>query len=147
MARDLETEARSGDAPRNVDQDVVSERLDDDKLPADFPPDEPVASNDYGVTPAEQRVPEPLEERVKREKPDTATVGQADQVGRLVAPDEGVHRDDEKSMVADETSRVAPHDRPVGDVGTGDVTTSETATELARDVSAEEDAVHERHAR
>lgn len=142
----LDTEARSGSAPREIDQDAVSEQVDDDKLPADFPPDEPAASNDYGLTRAEQRIPEPIDERVRREKPDTATVGRTDQVGRLVEPDEGAAPDREKDLIADDVEGVAPHDRPVGDVGTGDVTTSETATELARDVSAEEDAVHERRA-
>lgn len=140
----LETEARSGSAPQRIDRDDVSERLDDDKLPADFPPDEPLASNDYGVTPQEQRVPEPLDERVRREKPETALVGEADGTGRLVAPDEGRPPDEEDRLVANEATGVPAHDRPVGDVGTGDVTTSETATELERDVSAEEDAVRVR---
>jgi hypothetical protein len=140
----LEAEARSGTDPERVTEDEKSEVLDDDKLVSDFPPDQPLASNDYGVTPAQQRIPEPIDERVRREKPESATVGQSDDVGRLVAPDEGQRPDDERSMIADDIEEVPPHDRPVGDVGTGDTTTYETATELSRDVSAEEAAVHER---
>ncbi len=143
---ELETEARSGTSPARITDDDVSEVLDDDKLVSDFPPDQPLASNDYGVTPTEQRVPEAIADRVKREKPETAMVGQTDGVGRLVAPDEGSGPDEEKAMVADEIDRVADHDLPVGDVGTGDTTTYDTANELARDVSAEEAAVHETEA-
>lgn len=139
----LETEARSGDSGTASAEDA-SENLDDAKLTADYPPEEPVGSTDYGVTPAEQRIQEPLEERVARERPDDALVGESDRVGRLVAPDEGVHVDDEGTEIASEVGGVPAHDRPVGDVGTDDVTTQETATELTQDLSAEEAAIHER---
>lgn len=43
-----------------------SEATDVDKIARDFPPDEPVASDDYGVTDAEEAIEEPLEERMLR---------------------------------------------------------------------------------
>lgn len=138
----LETEARGTEG--GVERDDLSETLDDDHLTGEYPPEQPLGSLDYGTTPAEQRIPEPIDERVRREKPETSTVGEADRAGRLVEPDEGTHTDAEAQAVATEISGVAPHDRPVGDVGTGDVTTSETATELTQDLSAEEAAMHRR---
>ena len=141
VADDLEAEVRSGSSGTTSEEDL-SEVLDDDKLPGDFPPDQPMGSFDYGVTPQEQRVPEPIEERVARERPDDAFVGEEGRVGRLVAPDEGVHADDEAAAVARDVDRVSSHDLPVGDVGTGDSTTYDVATELTQDLSAEEAAVH-----
>lgn len=53
-----------------------SEQLDADTLPGDsddptaggeYPPDSPIAALDYGTTPAEARMPEPIAERVERE--------------------------------------------------------------------------------
>jgi hypothetical protein len=148
----LETEARSGSAAGEVDpsgaSEQVSESLDDDKLSVDFPPDEPMAVDDYGTTPQEQRVPEPIDERVEREQPETETAGEPDRVGQLVDPDEGDLRDTERDAVADEVREVPGHDRPVGDVGTGEVTTEEIASgsgpEMQPDQSAEEAAVHQR---
>jgi hypothetical protein len=52
------------------DPQDVAEAQDDDKIGGEFPPEEPVAVEDYGVTGAEQRWDEPLEERVEREEPD-----------------------------------------------------------------------------
>jgi hypothetical protein len=69
MTDPLETEARSGSAPIGGDQDL-SEHLDDDKLGGDFPPDEPLGVEEYGITNHEQRYPEPIAERVEREIPD-----------------------------------------------------------------------------
>lgn len=141
----MEAEARNG-ASGTTSQEDLSEVLDDDKLGGggNHPPDQPVGSFDYGITPQEQRVPEPIAERVQREKPEQSFVGEEGRVGRLVAPDEGIGPDDEAAAVARDVERVADHDRPVGDVGTGDSTTYDVATELGQDLSAEEAAVHER---
>ncbi|MGY6501426.1 MAG: hypothetical protein ACXIVQ_11120 [Acidimicrobiales bacterium] len=62
----------------DTDPQDQAEQLDTDKLggmddPAedpDFPPDEPLAVEEYGTTPAEARTDEPLEERLAREEPD-----------------------------------------------------------------------------
>ena len=49
-----------------------AEALDDDELAGarEFPPERPFVVDDYGTTPAEERLPEPLEEFVRREQPD-----------------------------------------------------------------------------
>ncbi|MEY2420327.1 MAG: hypothetical protein QOI95_394 [Acidimicrobiaceae bacterium] len=49
-----------------------AEALDDDELAGarEFPPERPFVVDDYGTTPGEERVPEPLEEFVRREQPD-----------------------------------------------------------------------------
>lgn len=137
----LETEARGTD-PDSADRDDLSETLDDDHLTGEYPPDAPMGAADYGTTPGEARVQEPIDERVRREKPETSTVGSPDRAGRLVEPDEGTHRDTEAEAVASDVENIAPHDLPDGDVGTGDVTVHETATELTQDLSAEEAAMH-----
>jgi hypothetical protein len=62
------------------------------------PRDYPVAALDYGVTAAEERVDEPLAQRVRREEPDFWELAEADEdrlsPGRLVQPDEGMVDDD-----------------------------------------------------
>lgn len=140
---DAEAEVRNG-ASGTTSQEDLSEVLDADKLAGNYPPDQPAGSFDYGITPQEQRVPEPIAERVKRENPEQAFVGEEGTVGRLVEPDEGINPDTEADAVARDVDRVADHDRPVGDVGTGDTTTYDTANERGRHVSAEEAAMHER---
>ncbi len=55
-------------------RDERSEVLDDDRLPEEYPPERPLAVDDYGVTGAEQATPEPLEEYVAREVPHVTTV-------------------------------------------------------------------------
>jgi uncharacterized protein DUF5709 len=120
--------------------DVDSARAADGPSPAPLPPgrdDGPLAMDEYGTTPEEQRRGEPMDQRLAREEPDVspdalpglreATGGPAlddvpvdphldspvsmydrdepglppnGRVGRLVAPDEGAHQDDEKDEVA-----------------------------------------------
>lgn len=53
-----------------IPDDEKSEVLDDDRLGDDYPPDQPQASEDYGLTGAEQRHKEPLDERIGRDEPD-----------------------------------------------------------------------------
>jgi len=127
-----------------------SEELDDDKLGTDYPPDEPLGVEEYGLTPQEERIQEPIAERVEREEPDFderpegSLAGEPDLVGRLVAPDEGVHVDDEAAAIATAVDGIDGHDMPVGDVGTGDSTTYDVATEMVPELSAEEAAIHVR---
>lgn len=98
-----------------------AEQLDDDKMAMtdtpvedlEYPPDEPMGVDAYGTTAAEERVDEPLDERVAREVPDEAT---EDAGMRLVDPDEGAGPDEEADSVA--------------------------AASTATDLSAEEAAVH-----
>ena len=81
------------------DQDV-SEALDDDKLPGDYPPEQPLGVDEYGVTAAEELVDEPLEERVRREVPEQARADDRG-IGSIVEPDEGGSPDDEPDAVAE----------------------------------------------
>src|SRR3954467_3416178 len=53
-----------------IDEQDRAEELDDDKLEGDFPPDQPLGVDTYGVTPAEERVVEPIAEALAREVPD-----------------------------------------------------------------------------
>jgi hypothetical protein len=80
------------------------------------PSNRAAASLDYGTTADEERSPEPLDRRLGREIPDVTPqdtlAGEApdaatpypedrdERGGRLVAPDEGVHTDDEPDAVA-----------------------------------------------
>lgn len=54
-------------APSDDDR---SELLDDDVLSTQFPPDRPLGVADYGTTHQEQRIEEPIEERVERYEAD-----------------------------------------------------------------------------
>lgn len=64
------------------------------------PHDTALAVEDFGTTPAEQHEGESLDGRLARELPDTPVAVEQDAVGRLVAPDEGVHEDTEKDLLA-----------------------------------------------
>ncbi|WP_407562023.1 DUF5709 domain-containing protein [Streptomyces sp. 184] len=84
------------------------------------PPEKPRGVEHTGVTAAEQRRGESLDERLAEEIPDPPVLPEGDGVGdtpdtdgeliddevgdrragRLVAPDEGAHEDEEKDMVA-----------------------------------------------
>lgn len=48
--------------------DDRSELLDDDTLAPEYPPDRPLGADEYGTTHQEERVDEPLEERVRRDQ-------------------------------------------------------------------------------
>lgn len=87
------------------DDKNLSELVDDDKLPEEYPPDEPTAVDDYGTTAREQVVPEPIDERVAREEPDQGLGGSAGsdvEVGELVEPDAGAGTDETAEAVAHE---------------------------------------------
>jgi hypothetical protein len=126
-----------------------AETLDDDKLPGEYPPDEPMGLNAYGTVPAEERGSEPLAERVRREEPDfgeaSVTPGADDGgVGTLVEPDAGAGPDEEADAVAGEIDPGPPGARAAGDPAGGDPTTRDVATERAPGGRpAEEAAMHE----
>ncbi|MEU2563859.1 DUF5709 domain-containing protein [Streptomyces longispororuber] len=114
-----DNEEQEDAAPLDL-QDAVDERTYDDMLDEGYsPPEKPLGVNETGVTAAEQREGESLDERLSREVPDTEPpagdgIGDlpggegeprdpetgADRAGRLVAPDEGVSRDTTKDLVA-----------------------------------------------
>ncbi|HZU72651.1 MAG TPA: hypothetical protein VE990_07755 [Acidimicrobiales bacterium] len=76
------------------------------------PRDHPVAADDYGTTPAEGRMPERLEDRLRREQPEAR--GAEVRPGRLLAPDGGGLADDEATEVAelaeDDTDGLLPEE-------------------------------------
>ncbi len=124
------------------DDDNLSELLDDDKLPAEYPPDEPLGVDEEELTVRGQQTDEPLEERVKREVPDVFVV-EDEPVGPLVAPggDEGL--DLTKEAVATEVGAGPDRDDlDAGDISSGDDTTRDVATERVESRSAEEEAIH-----
>lgn len=97
---DLEAEGipELEDAPPGLEDDY-------NRVEGMMPPrDHPVAADDWGVTPEEERLGEPFAERVRREEPDVLA-GAADELhGRLLEPDQGVAgRDEERDPVASET--------------------------------------------
>jgi len=106
----------------------LSEELDDDKIDGDYPPEEPLAVDDYGTTAAEEAWDEPLEERLAREEPDV--LAPSDDGLELVQPDEGAHTDVEP----DEVATLVDH--------TGDDTLDDVAQEHEGAVPAEEAAMH-----
>ncbi|MDQ3757559.1 MAG: DUF5709 domain-containing protein [Actinomycetota bacterium] len=66
------------------------------------PGDEPVGVEEFGITAEEERMQEPLADRVLREEPDVPSGYEGDALlGRLVEPDQGVAgRDRERDSVA-----------------------------------------------
>ncbi|KUN91413.1 DUF5709 domain-containing protein [Streptomyces caeruleatus] len=103
------------DAEDTLENDGVDDPLDRGWSP----PDRPLAVEHTGVTAAERHRGETLDQRLAEEQPDLAApdgdgLGDADgtdgelldnevgalRSGRLVAPDEGAHEDDESALVA-----------------------------------------------
>ena len=121
----------------------LSELLDDDKLPEEYPPDRPLGVEDPGVTADHGAIGDSLAERVAREEPDVLPepTSDAGAVGHLVEPDLGIAVDDEADLVAsaidEELGTTAD-----GDLVAGDPTLRDVATERVDDRSAEELAVH-----
>lgn len=112
---DVQDDAGLLDAEDTLDNDGVGDPLDRGWSP----PDRPWAVERAGVTAAERQQGETLDERLAEELPDLAApdgdglgdssetdgelldneVGAA-RSGRLVAPDEGAHEDEESALVA-----------------------------------------------
>ena len=121
----------------------LSELLDDDKLPDEYPPDRPLGVEDPGVTADHGAIGDSLAERVAREEPDVVPAPSSDAgaLGHLVEPDLGMATDAEADLVAS-----APDDErgalPDGDLVAGDDTLRDVATERVDDRSAEELALH-----
>ncbi|MFE7270880.1 DUF5709 domain-containing protein [Streptomyces sp. NPDC057623] len=103
------------DAEDTLENDGVDDPLDRGWSP----PDRPLAVEHSGVTAAERHQGETLDQRLAEEQPDLAApdgdgLGDADgtdgelldnevgalRSGRLVAPDEGAHEDEESALVA-----------------------------------------------
>ncbi|GAA2250457.1 hypothetical protein GCM10010145_17370 [Streptomyces ruber] len=114
-ASEIQDDAGLLDAEDTLEDDGVNDPLDRGWSP----PERPWAVEHTGVTAAERREGESLDERLAEEVPDVAPSegdGIGDWVdsdgelldnevgdiraGRLVAPDEGAHEDEEKDLVA-----------------------------------------------
>jgi hypothetical protein len=115
--------------------------LDDDKLPEEYPPEQPYGVNER-LTAAEEEVGESLEDRTKRERPDH--LGQdVGRVGTLVAPggdETGI--DAEADEVATEVDMGIRRDQLGDGVGFGTGTTRDVAQEREEVMPAEEAAMH-----
>ncbi len=126
------------------DDGNLSELLDDDKLPAEYPPDEPLGVDEAELTARGEQTDEPLAERILREEPEVPLGVGPDQyeVGPLVAPggDEGL--DLTAESVASEAGGADPGALDVDDIVGGDPTTRDVATERVEPRSAEEEAMH-----
>ncbi|MFF1273465.1 DUF5709 domain-containing protein [Streptomyces marokkonensis] len=114
-ASEIQDDAGLLDAEDTLENDGVADPLDRGWSP----PERPWAVEHYGVTAAERHEGETLDQRLAEEVPDPAAfdgdglgdssgtdgelldneVGAA-RSGRLVAPDEGAHEDEEEALVA-----------------------------------------------
>lgn len=96
-------------------EDTLIDRGVDDALDEGYsPPEHPLEMDSFGVTDAEQRDGETLDQRVKEEIPDVSADDEApsefrdyrevgdERSGRLLAEDEGAMPDTEKDLVADD---------------------------------------------
>ena len=114
-----DNEEQADAAPLDL-EDALDERNYDDILDEGYsPPEKPLGATKTGITAAEQREGESLDERLAQELPDVGAdetdgigdladgegelidpeVGGA-RSGRLVAPDEGAHEDSDKDLIA-----------------------------------------------
>ena len=122
MADDVyqpDNEEQADAAPLDL-EDALDERDYDDVLDEGYsPPEKPLGAEKSGITAAEQRTGETLDQRLAQEVPDVGAdepedvgdlaggegepidseVGAA-RSGRLVAPDEGAHQDTDDELIA-----------------------------------------------
>jgi hypothetical protein len=122
------------------DAQDIAESLDSDKLPdyddpeglLEYPPDHPLGVREYGTTAAEERVDEPLDERLRRDDRDEDDADEGT-VGRLVEPgadDDGLATEDdedeevassvdEEDLSAEEAAVHLTNAPPMRDLGDG----------------------------
>jgi hypothetical protein len=94
-------DAEYEDAAETLTGDDLEEPIDTDYSPPEREP----KSTRYGTTAAEQYEGESLDQRLAEEEPDISDEDYVEDLpdpraGRLVAPDEGAHLDEEKDEVA-----------------------------------------------
>ncbi len=125
-----------------ADPQDQAEALDDDRLNDEFPPEQPLGAEEYGVTAAEERYDEPLEERILREEPEVrATHGIPEDPPVLVDPDSVDGMPEDGSAVTrsvDDEVGAIDEDDPMG----GDPTLRDVVTEREAPLAAEEAAIH-----
>ena len=91
--------------------DSLAGDLTEDPLDAGYsPPDREPRNTRFGMTAEEQRGGESLDQLLAEEEPDVGTEDWSDdepdaRAGRLVAPDEGAHADEESDAIATDVGR------------------------------------------
>ena len=91
--------------------DSLAGDLTEDPLDAGYsPPDREPRNTRFGTTAEEQRAGESLDQLLAEEEPDIDASAWSDdepdaRAGRLVAPDEGAHADDETDAIATDVGR------------------------------------------
>jgi len=91
--------------------DSLAGDLTEDPLDAGYsPPDREPPNTRFGMTAEEQRDGESLDQLLAEEEPDVGTENWSDdepdaRAGRLVAPDEGAHADEESDEIATDVGR------------------------------------------
>ncbi len=91
--------------------DSLAGDLTEDPLDAGYsPPDREPRNTRFGMTADEQRDGESLDQLLAEEEPDVGTENWSDdepdvRAGRLVAPDEGAHADEESDEIATDVGR------------------------------------------
>ena len=130
-----------------MDPDQSGEDFDDELLGDEYPPDDPLAADDEGVTALEELGGESFAERDERTEPEVwerpGDDEQPDTVVELVGDDAGVP-DDEKDLVGERVGTEQDDARgPLApdDEFSGDETTRDVATERVTP-PAEDSAVH-----
>jgi hypothetical protein len=153
-------EARDAqDRAEALDSDVLSDDTDDPEGELEYPPEHLLGARGYGTTAAEERVDEPLDERMRREVADPldeVDEPDADELDEIEA-EEAYVEDTLEDEIAEELDEddVLARARPVGrlvEPGADDdgydlvdeesdaIATS--ADEDEEDLSAEEEAIH-----
>ena len=127
-----------------TDDPNLSELLDDDKLPEEYPPERPLGVEDPGVTADHGAIGDSVAERAAREEPDVVAgpPSEAGTVGHLVEPGGDQGRDVDADLVATAVGGNEHGARAAGDIASGSDTDREVATERIDDRSEEELAVH-----
>lgn len=121
----------------------TAEGLDDEKLSEEYPPDQPLAVDDQGVTGVEQLGGESVADRDDRTEPEVwerETAPPAETGPVLEGEPEPGAVDEEKDLVTSPIAEEDPGPLDPGDEFTGDETTRDVATERAP-APAEEAAV------
>lgn len=116
----------------------VSEALDEERLPENYPPESPLGMTRKGVTPYEAEAGESLDERIQEDRSAGTDAAQPrpEPVPHLTEPDPA------GQLLASEESGLAEHDIASGDAGAGDPTLRDAGQERESGPPAEEVAVH-----
>ena len=150
------------DLAEALDRDTLDEESDDPTGELDYPPERPLGVNQYGTTAAEERVGEPVDERLRRDmrdpldaiaepndeelrqiEIDEAELGEIDEVELDLAAEDEVALDDlDGSGSVGRLVDPAATDDAVDLVDDEPDAVARRADENEHDLSAEEDAVH-----